>query len=87
VRAVQFAEYGGPEVLGVADVAEPHAGPGQIRIAVRAASVNAIDWKNRSGMLAEYMPVERIFSFEEAAEAQRVNAAGHVRGKLVLVPL
>jgi NADPH:quinone reductase-like Zn-dependent oxidoreductase len=58
VRAVQFAEYGGPEVLGVADVAEPHAGPGQIRIAVRAASVNAIDWKKRSGMLAEYMPVE-----------------------------
>jgi len=58
VRAVQFAEYGGPEVLGVADVEEPHAGPGQIRIAVRAASVNAIDWKKRSGMLAEYMPVE-----------------------------
>ena len=58
MRAVQFAEYGGPEVLGVADVEEPHAGPGQIRIAVRAASVNAIDWKKRSGMLAEYMPVE-----------------------------
>jgi NADPH:quinone reductase-like Zn-dependent oxidoreductase len=58
VRAVQFAEYGGPEVLEVADVTEPHAGPGQIRIAVRAASVNAIDWKKRSGMLAEYMPVD-----------------------------
>ena len=58
MRAVQFAEYGGPEVLGVADVEEPHAGPGQIRIAVRAASVNAIDWKKRSGMLAEYMPVD-----------------------------
>jgi NADPH:quinone reductase-like Zn-dependent oxidoreductase len=45
-------------VLGVAEVAEPHAGPGQIRIAVRAASVNAIDWKKRSGVLAEHMPVE-----------------------------
>jgi NADPH:quinone reductase-like Zn-dependent oxidoreductase len=58
VRAIEFAEYGGPEVLRVAEVEEPHAGPGQIRIAVRAASVNAIDWKKRSGMLAEYMPVE-----------------------------
>jgi NADPH:quinone reductase-like Zn-dependent oxidoreductase len=58
VRAVQFAEYGGPEVLGVAEVTEPHAGPGQIRIAVRAASVNAIDWKKRSGALADYMPID-----------------------------
>src|SRR3954471_18242507 len=58
MKAVQFSEYGDPDVLRVADVAEPHAGPGQIRIAVRAASVNAIDWKKRSGMLAEAMPVE-----------------------------
>src|SRR4051794_17336509 len=58
MKAVQFSEYGDPDVLRVADVAEPHAGPGQIRIAVRAASVNAIDWKKRSGMLAEALPVE-----------------------------
>jgi len=58
MKAVQFSEYGDPDVLRVADVEEPHAGPGQIRIAVRAASVNAIDWKKRSGMLAEMMPVE-----------------------------
>ena len=50
MRAVQFREYGGPEVLQVADVAEPHPGPGQIRIAVRAASVNPIDWKRRRGL-------------------------------------
>jgi NADPH:quinone reductase-like Zn-dependent oxidoreductase len=58
MRAVRFSEYGDPEVLRVADVEEPHAGPGQIRIAVRAASVNPIDWKYRSGMLAEQMPLE-----------------------------
>jgi len=61
VRAVQFAEYGDPEVLRVADVEEPHAGPGQIRIAVRAASINPIDWKKRSGMFAEQMPLELPF--------------------------
>jgi NADPH:quinone reductase-like Zn-dependent oxidoreductase len=50
MKAVQYAEYGGPEVLHVADdVPEPHAGPGQIRIKVRAAGVNGIDWKIRRG--------------------------------------
>jgi NADPH:quinone reductase-like Zn-dependent oxidoreductase len=57
MKAVTFTEYGDPEVLHVADVDEPHAGPGQIRIAVRAAAVNPIDWKVRSGMLREVMPV------------------------------
>jgi NADPH:quinone reductase-like Zn-dependent oxidoreductase len=58
MRAVTFTEYGGPEVLHVAEAEEPHAGPGQIRIAVRAAGVNPIDWKARSGVMREFMPVE-----------------------------
>ena len=57
MKAVTFAEYGGPEVLHVADVEEPHPGSGQIRIAVRAAGVHPIDWKARSGMLRDVMPV------------------------------
>jgi NADPH:quinone reductase-like Zn-dependent oxidoreductase len=57
VKAVTFTEYGDPEVLRVADVEEPHAGPGQVRVAVRAAGVNPIDWKVRSGALREIMPV------------------------------
>ena len=51
MKAVQYAEYGEPEVLRMADAEEPHAGAGQVRVAVRAASVNPIDWKRRSGML------------------------------------
>jgi NADPH:quinone reductase-like Zn-dependent oxidoreductase len=58
VFALQFTEYGGPEVLSLADTPEPHAGPGQIRIVVRAASVNAIDWKIRSGIAARGKPLE-----------------------------
>jgi NADPH:quinone reductase-like Zn-dependent oxidoreductase len=53
MRAVQFSEYGDPDVLHVADVPEPHAGPGRIRVAVRAAGVNPVDWKVRSGMMAD----------------------------------
>jgi NADPH:quinone reductase-like Zn-dependent oxidoreductase len=51
MRAVQYAEFGGPEVLEVADVPEPHAEPSQIRVAVRAVGVNPIDWKVRSGAM------------------------------------
>jgi NADPH:quinone reductase-like Zn-dependent oxidoreductase len=58
MKAVIFDKYGDPDVLPVGEVAEPHAEPGQVRIAVRASSVNPIDWKLRSGALAEFMPVE-----------------------------
>lgn len=57
MRTLQFTEYGGPEVLQVGEAPEPHAGPGQVRIAVKAASVNPIDWKIRSGMLAGGKPL------------------------------
>jgi NADPH:quinone reductase-like Zn-dependent oxidoreductase len=49
MRAVVFEEFGGPEVLKVQDVEEPHAGPGQVRIKVRAVGVNPIDFKVRRG--------------------------------------
>ncbi|MGM0386785.1 MAG: NADP-dependent oxidoreductase [Actinomycetota bacterium] len=52
MRAVQYSRYGGPEVLVVVDIPEPHAGPGQVRIRVRAAAVNPYDHKVRSGMFA-----------------------------------
>jgi NADPH:quinone reductase-like Zn-dependent oxidoreductase len=58
MKAVQFDEYGEPDVLHVADVEEPHAGAGQVRVAVEAAGVNPIDWKIRSGALREVMPLE-----------------------------
>ncbi len=49
MRALQYAAYGGPEVLEWAEAPDPHPGPQQIRIAVRAASVNPIDWKTFGG--------------------------------------
>jgi NADPH:quinone reductase-like Zn-dependent oxidoreductase len=57
MRALQFSTYGGPEVLDWAEAPEPHAGPGQIRITVRAASVNPIDWKKFSGATSGGKPM------------------------------
>lgn len=51
-RAVQYARYGGPEVLETVEREDPQPGPGQVRLAVRVASVNPIDWKLRSGGMA-----------------------------------
>jgi NADPH:quinone reductase-like Zn-dependent oxidoreductase len=49
VRAVRYDRYGPPHVLRIVEAPLPHAGPGQIRIAVYASAVNGIDWKLRSG--------------------------------------
>jgi NADPH:quinone reductase-like Zn-dependent oxidoreductase len=60
MRALQFRASGGPEVLEWAEAPDPHPGPGQIRIAVRAASVNPIDWKVLTGMLSGGKAMEGI---------------------------
>lgn len=57
MKAVRFSEYGDSGVLHTVEVAEPHAGPGQIRVAVRAAGVNGMDWKIRAGLLQEMVPL------------------------------
>ncbi|MFF4188952.1 NADP-dependent oxidoreductase [Streptomyces sp. NPDC001691] len=58
MKRVSFAEFGGPDVLHLADAEEPHAGPGQIRIAVRAAGVNPVDWRIREGQFQKARPIE-----------------------------
>jgi NADPH:quinone reductase-like Zn-dependent oxidoreductase len=75
VFALQFTEYGGPEVLSVGEAPEPHAGPGQIRVVVRAASVNGIDWKIRSGIAARGKPLEGIgyLGFDAAGVVDEVG--------------
>ena len=57
MRALEFTAYGGPEALTWAEAPVPHAGPGQIRIAVRAASVNPVDWKRLAGAMSGGQPL------------------------------
>lgn len=56
MKAVRFNRFGGPEVLEVVALPDPHPGPGQVRIAVRAAGVNPSDWKKRGGLMDEELP-------------------------------
>lgn len=43
-RAVIYEAFGGPEVLQVREVPEPHAGPGEVRVRVATAGLNPMDW-------------------------------------------
>ncbi len=49
MKAIQFYEFGGPEVLNVADLATPEPGDGQVLIKVAATSVNRADISQRQG--------------------------------------
>jgi NADPH:quinone reductase-like Zn-dependent oxidoreductase len=56
MKAIQYRRFGGPEVLELVELPDPHPGPGQVRIAVRSVGVNPIDWKMRSGMMGGDLP-------------------------------
>jgi NADPH:quinone reductase-like Zn-dependent oxidoreductase len=44
-RAVIYETFGGPEVLELREVPEPHAGPGEVRVRVTVAGLNPMDWQ------------------------------------------
>lgn len=54
MRAIGLTEFGGPEVLHVVELPDPHPGPGQVRIRVHAAGVNNADAILRDGRLADW---------------------------------
>jgi NADPH:quinone reductase-like Zn-dependent oxidoreductase len=43
-RSVIYEKFGGPEVLELKEIPEPHAGPGEVRVRVIAAGLNPMDW-------------------------------------------
>jgi NADPH:quinone reductase-like Zn-dependent oxidoreductase len=57
MRAVVLPEYGPPSALQLQTLADPTPGPGEILVRVAGASVNPVDWKQRSGALRQFMPL------------------------------
>lgn len=49
MKAVQIRRFGGPEVLKIEEIPTPEPTEGEIRVRVRAASVNPVDYKMRRG--------------------------------------
>jgi len=48
-KAYVFTRYGGPETEALVERDRPSPGPGQLLVAVHAAGVNPVDWKQRTG--------------------------------------
>ena len=57
MKAITYSSYGDPSVLTLTELPDPKVGPGEVRIAVRAASVNPVDWKIMAGYLDSLMTV------------------------------
>ncbi|WP_328608761.1 NADP-dependent oxidoreductase [Amycolatopsis sp. NBC_00345] len=75
MRAVEFTEYGPAGVVHVAEVAEPHAGPGEIRITVRASGLSAGEVRIRSGEMraAVTVPFPYRTGFDAAGVVDEVG--------------
>ncbi len=58
MKAIVVQDYGRPEVLVFEDVPRPKVSSGEVLVHVRAAGVNPIDWKIRSGMAKGMFPIQ-----------------------------
>jgi len=72
MKAARFSRFGGPEVLEIVDLPDPHPGPGQVRIAVRAAGVSLSDWKKRRGLMDPELP--QTMGYEAAGVVDELGA-------------
>ena len=55
--AAHYNRHGGPEVITLAELDRPVAGPGQVLVRLAAAGVSPLDWKLRAGKLADFFSV------------------------------
>lgn len=76
MKAVVAERYGGPEVLAVVEREPPAVGERDVRIAVRAASLNPLDYKIRAGKVKLVLDVRPPIALgcDVAGVVERVGA-------------
>ncbi len=86
MKAVVVSEFGGPEQLRLGEVADPVAGPGEVRIAVHAAGVNPVDAGNRADGRWAGVRVPCILGYDVAGVIDSVGpgVSGLVPGDRVM---
>ena len=73
MKAVVLTGHGGPEVLQVQERPDPSVGPGDVRIAVRAAGINFADTMARVGLYPEAPKPPCVLGYEVAGEVESVG--------------
>ncbi|GGP49967.1 NADP-dependent oxidoreductase [Saccharothrix coeruleofusca] len=71
--AVRFERFGPPEVLSVGELPQPHAGPGQVRVRVRAAGVSPVDLAIRAGRARSPIALPHIPGVDAAGVVDEVG--------------
>lgn len=80
-KAYVYTRFGGPEGEAFIDQPKPAPGPGELLIAVRAAGVNPVDWKLRTGYTrpgSTPKPLPTVFGSEASGVVEQVGEG--VRG-------
>jgi NADPH:quinone reductase-like Zn-dependent oxidoreductase len=73
MRAVVITRHGEPEVLEVQERPDPAVGPGEVRIAVKAAGINFADLMARAGVYPDAPPTPCVLGYEVAGEVEQVG--------------
>jgi NADPH:quinone reductase-like Zn-dependent oxidoreductase len=82
MRAAVIDNFGGPDVLRIAELAVPEPGAGEVLVRVRAAGVNAIDWATRAGQGVGVQRFPAVLGWDVAGTvvATGTGVAGLARG-------
>jgi NADPH:quinone reductase-like Zn-dependent oxidoreductase len=77
MKALVAERYGGPDVLAVVERPEPEVGPRDVLIAVKAASLNPLDFKIRDGKVKIVLPLKPPIALgcDVAGVVERVGAS------------
>jgi len=73
VKALVQTGNGGPEVLQVQERPDPPVGPGEVRIAVKAAGINFADTMARVGLYPDAPKPPCVMGYEVAGEVESVG--------------
>ncbi len=73
MRAVVITRHGPAEVLEVRELPDPPVGPGEVRIAVKAAGINFADTLARIGLYPDAPKVPCVVGYEVAGEIESVG--------------
>ncbi|MFG2527137.1 NADP-dependent oxidoreductase [Streptomyces sp. NPDC048516] len=87
-RAVLYRRFGGPEVLELQEIPEPHAAPDEVRVRVTAAGLNPMDWQitTKPDMAARFgitLPAGFGSDFAGVVDEVGANATGFAAGDRV----
>ena len=73
MRQVVITKAGPPEVLQVRESADPTAGPGQVRIRVKAAGINFADLMARLGLYPDAPKIPCVVGYEVSGVVDEIG--------------